>query len=160
MTSTATPRPFTGRHMLFTMLGFFAVVFAANMTMVYFAASSWTGLVVKNSYVASQEFDTTTAKLEAAAALDIHPTVDFANGKLTVTLRTKAGEAVGAANVSVTLGRPSHEGEDRTVAMTAAGNGAYEAADQRATGQWTGTVSAEVSGFGTWTRPIRLLVKG
>ena len=62
-------RQFTGKHMLAIMLGFFAVVLAANMTMVYFARHSWTGLVVENSYVASQQFNAKMAETRAQAAL-------------------------------------------------------------------------------------------
>ena len=50
-------RPFTGRHMAIIIISFFAVIIAVNLTMAYFARSSWTGLVVKNSYVASQSFN-------------------------------------------------------------------------------------------------------
>ena len=53
---------FSGRHMLLTMLAFFGVIIGVNLTMAWFARSSWTGLVVENSYVASQEFN---AKMEA-----------------------------------------------------------------------------------------------
>ena len=48
---------FTGRHMLGIMLAFFATVIAVNVTMAMFASKSWTGFVVRNSYVASQEFN-------------------------------------------------------------------------------------------------------
>ncbi len=54
---TPQPKPFTGRHMLFAMLAFFGVIIAVNLTMAVFATKSWTGLVVKNSYVASQAFN-------------------------------------------------------------------------------------------------------
>ena len=50
-------RRFTGGHMLALVCGFFGVVIAVNLTMALFATGSWTGLVVKNSYVASQHFN-------------------------------------------------------------------------------------------------------
>ena len=61
MTGNRTMREFTGKHMLAIMIAFFGVVFAVNFTMVYFSRHSWTGLVVENSYVASQEFNEKTA---------------------------------------------------------------------------------------------------
>ena len=94
MSQTQTARPFTGRHMLLIMLGFFAVVLTANMTMVYFASHSWSGLVVKNSYVASQEFNETTDKMMANAAVDVLPALAYEAGILRVKLQTKAGQAV------------------------------------------------------------------
>jgi nitrogen fixation protein FixH len=152
-------RPFTGKHMLAIMLGFFAVVLAANMTMVYFAKSSWTGLVVPNSYVASQEFNEKTAALVASESADVHPVLSFEAGTLKLTLRTKGGDAVPANTVKVSLGRPSHEGEDRTVDLVSKGGGLFEAPQQLAGGQWTGTVSADLPGHGAWSRPIRIIVK-
>ena len=35
-------RPFTGRHMAIIIISFFAVIIAVNLTMAYFARSSWT----------------------------------------------------------------------------------------------------------------------
>ena len=39
------------------MLAFFGVIIAVNVVMATLASTSWTGLVVENSYVASQEFN-------------------------------------------------------------------------------------------------------
>lgn len=50
-------RPFTGRHMLVAMLGFFGIVVTVNFTMAWFASSTFGGTVVDNSYVASQKFN-------------------------------------------------------------------------------------------------------
>ena len=60
---------FTGRHMLAAMLAFFGVIIAVNITMAVFAQTSWTGFVVRNSYVASQEFNGKVAAARAQAAL-------------------------------------------------------------------------------------------
>ena len=50
-------RPFTGRHMTAILAGFFGVVIAVNLLMANFATSTFGGIVVENSYVASQEFN-------------------------------------------------------------------------------------------------------
>ena len=55
--STLFKGPFTGWHMLTVMCLFFAVIIAVNVTMAVFAGSSWSGLIVKNTYVASQTFN-------------------------------------------------------------------------------------------------------
>jgi nitrogen fixation protein FixH len=149
---------FTGRHMLMIMLAFFGVIIAANMTMVYYATQSWTGLVVKNSYVASQEFNETTARLEQAAA-DVHSVVAYSLGKVTLSLDDNAGQAVQASNVRVMIGRPSHEGDDRVIILSQKSNGVYEAEHSLGNGQWSGQVTADVVGHPPWQRPLRLLVK-
>ena len=53
----ARPREFTGKHMLVIMFAFFGVIIAVNLTMATFAHTSWSGLVVQNSYVAGQHFN-------------------------------------------------------------------------------------------------------
>ena len=50
-------RKYTGRHMAIWMIAFFGVVIAVNLTMAKIAVSSFGGVVVDNSYVASQEFN-------------------------------------------------------------------------------------------------------
>ncbi len=55
--SVSAPRRFTGRHMAIIMVAFFAVVIAVNLTMARLAGASFTGVVVENSYVASQHYN-------------------------------------------------------------------------------------------------------
>lgn len=149
---------FTGRHMLIILLAFFGVVFAANFTMAYFAFSSWTGLVVKNSYVASQEFNETTEKLENAAK-GIDTDISYSAEKLTITLSERGGSGIFASNVEIRLGRPFNEKQDQVIALSAAGNGVFSADVALAKGQWVGAVSANIPGHSGWQRPIRLNVE-
>lgn len=44
------------------------MVIAVNVTMAFYASSSWSGLVVENTYVASQEFNGKAAAMKAMAA--------------------------------------------------------------------------------------------
>ena len=149
---------FTGRHMAAILLLFFGVIFTANFTMAYFAFSSWTGLVVKNSYVASQKFNETTAKLEKSA-LAVNTTTDYQNGILTVTFIADSTHNVVPTNVAVMLGRPSREGEDRKIALEPKGDGIFTAMHVLAKGQWGGNITADIAGFEDWQRPVYLVVK-
>ena len=69
--------PFTGRKMLFSVLAFFGVIIAANMTMMTFALTTHTGTVVPNSYVASQDFNkhiaADAAQKRTGLAISIQP---------------------------------------------------------------------------------------
>ena len=47
----------TGRHVLVITLAAFGVIIAVNLVMAFLAVGSFPGLEVKNSYVASQQFD-------------------------------------------------------------------------------------------------------
>ena len=49
-------RELKGKHVLTGFLLFFGVIIAVNFTMARLASTTWTRLVVKNSYVASQKF--------------------------------------------------------------------------------------------------------
>lgn len=48
---------FTGWHMAGILVAFFAVIIAVNMTMARYAVSTFGGVTVENSYVASQHFN-------------------------------------------------------------------------------------------------------
>jgi nitrogen fixation protein FixH len=149
---------FTGRHMLLIMLGFFAVVLVANLTMVYFARQSWTGLVVRNSYVASQEFNEKTDAQIKAAEIDAH--IRLAGEDVIVTLTGKKGEAVRADAVVLNVGRPSHEGEDSSIPLLPRGDGSFAARHGLDRGQWSGSITARVPGRESWSRPVLILVEG
>lgn len=51
------PGRFTGKYMALVMVGFFAVVVGVNVLLASFAVSTFSGVVVENSYVASQGFN-------------------------------------------------------------------------------------------------------
>ncbi|WP_421718486.1 FixH family protein [Algiphilus sp.] len=63
------PNPFTGWHFLAIILAFFCVIISVNLFMAWNATNSWTGLVVKNSYVASQHFNEVTAEKRRQLAM-------------------------------------------------------------------------------------------
>ncbi|KRA84483.1 FixH family protein [Altererythrobacter sp. Root672] len=50
-------RQFTGWHMATILVAFFGIVIAVNFTMARYASSTFGGIVVENSYVASQKFN-------------------------------------------------------------------------------------------------------
>lgn len=50
-------RRFTGWHMTAILLAFFGVIVAVNFTMAAFATRTFGGVVVENSYVASQKYN-------------------------------------------------------------------------------------------------------
>ena len=66
-TEAKKPFTFTGWHMLAIMLAFFGTIITVNFTMAYLATSTWSGLVVKNTYVASQQFNGKAAAAKARA---------------------------------------------------------------------------------------------
>jgi nitrogen fixation protein FixH len=152
-------RLFTGRHMLYIVVSFFIVVLIANMTMVYFAKRSWSGLVVANSYVASQHFNEDTKRLQAMLDLGIAPSVKYSNGVLSLTLMDAQNAPIAAHNVTVRIGRPIFEGDDRTISLVPSTLGAFSATEKLGVGVWAGRVIADVPGQPRWERAIRFIVK-
>ena len=57
MTKPAANGEFTGRHMLFSMIGGFGIIMAVNFYMASLATSGFGGVIVENTYVASQKFN-------------------------------------------------------------------------------------------------------
>jgi nitrogen fixation protein FixH len=152
------PRTFTGRHMLAAMVAFFGVIVAVNVTMAIFAMKSWTGLVVKNSYVASQEFNDRAEAGRAQAALGWDVELTYSDGELRYRLVRENGAAVALTGLEVVLGRPAYEAEDTTIALTPISDGGFGGNVKLGDGQWIVRVSAEAGLAKPWLDIRRIYV--
>jgi nitrogen fixation protein FixH len=150
---------FTGRHMLAIMLAFFGVIIAANLTMAIFALTSWTGLVVQNSYVASQEFNDRAQAGRAQAALGWDGELAYAQGVLRYTLVRDNGAPVALTGVEVTLGRPAYEADDITIELSPTDGGGFGGEIVLGDGQWVVRVSAEAGLANPYLDIRRILVR-
>src|SRR5690606_29528330 len=90
------------------------------------------GLVVENSYVASQVWD---ARAEAQEALGWTARAGWADGHLTVDLHDAAGAPVRGMALEALVGRPTLAAEDRALALAFDG-AAYSAPADLAPGAW------------------------
>lgn len=152
-------REFTGRHMLAIMLVFFGVIISVNVTMAVFARTSWTGFVVKNSYVASQEFNGRLAEARAQAALGWTETLTIADGRVGFTLIDREGRPVPILASTLTLKRPAYEGEDEVVQLAVEADGASANHAVR-DGIWIATVEADVGLEHPFVDARRIVVSG
>ena len=101
-------RPVTGYRVFLIILGFFGVIIAANLTMLISATSTFGGLVVDNSYVASQTFD---ADRDAARSQPMHRWRVQATSLADTSLRLAITDGVGpVSGLSLTAEahRPTH----------------------------------------------------
>lgn len=64
-----TTGPFTGKHITVILVAFFAVVITVNLVMARYATSTFGGVVVDNSYVAGQKFNSWLKEAEKERAL-------------------------------------------------------------------------------------------
>jgi nitrogen fixation protein FixH len=109
--SKSQEKEFTGRHMLMIMVGAFGIIIAVNLTMAFNAVGTFPGVEVKNSYVASQNFDKNRASQQA---LGWTTDVRLEDGVLHLVFTVADGQPVRAELLSVTLGRSTHVRDDQT----------------------------------------------
>ena len=138
-------RPFTGRHMLGLMLAFFGVIVSVNFVMASYAASTFGGVVVDNSYVASQRFNGWLEQARAQEQLGwrVETGVDAA-ARLRVALRDRFGGPVAGA-ISVVARHPLGRVPDHVVAMRRDGDG-YRGDTPLPAGRWLLRIDVRAGG--------------
>jgi nitrogen fixation protein FixH len=124
--------PLTGRRVALISSGLFLLVLAPNIALTVTAVRTFSGLVVPNSYVASQEFDRVKAAQEA---LGWRIALAHDDDILRLDLADPAGHAVHPPAFAVTVGRPTTTRDDRTLAMQPTPTG-YAADAALAPGHW------------------------
>ena len=135
--------PFTGRKFLIIIVLFFLVIIGANMAMLYAALQSWGGLVVKNSYIASQSFNADSARSAAQPIRQWAVAFDAAEDGLRVVVQDASGAAVEGLGLSAVVGRPTHEREDVALSFQAVGGGVYRADHVLAPGAWRAQLTVQ-----------------
>lgn len=158
-THTPKRRQFTGYHMILVMVAFFGTIITVNMIMAWHATHSWTGLVVKNSYVASQHFNEVTAQKQAQAALGWRASIDYQNQQMTVAVTDNTGAAIENAIVTAALGRPAHEQLDRTLQFAETVAGTYTVSEALEPGLWQADFTVTDAKGVVWTKSYRFITK-
>ena len=128
------PRTFTGRHMTMVLVAFFGTIIVVNFTMARFASSTFGGVVVENSYVASQHFNRWLDEAEAQRALgwmaeasrnaDDHVEIMLTGAPAAVTMTAEARHPLGAL-------------PDAKLDFAHVGDGRYVSRDPLPAGRWT-----------------------
>lgn len=144
-------REFTGWHMLAIMVAFFGVIIVVNLIMATSAVRSWSGLVVQNSYVASQEFNEKSIIGKAHAALNWQEHLNYENGVVTYRLTDINGQPIKAVGATAVFRRPVNEKEDQTLNMLPSGNNTLSAEAQLMDGNWV----VEVNTYAGLDEPYR-----
>jgi len=148
--AAAVPAPgtFTGRHMLLVMIAFFGVIISVNVMLAVFSSTTWSGLVVQNSYVASQEFQVKRDALAAQQALGWKPHFSYAPGVSRFILSDAAGKPVDLGTVSIQVNRPIGTKDDVNVEVDAGPDGAYVAEMNLGAGVWDVLISTPTTAEG------------
>lgn len=154
-----TGKPFTGWHFLAIMVAFFGTIITVNLVMAYYANSTWSGLVVQNSYVASQEFNGKVAEVKRQDELGWKPSLTSANNVISWQLTTKEGQPVVTDTVHLTLSRPVTDTEDLGVDLVKGPDGIWTSEQKLHDGLWIAVVDAQTRDAGNWRETVRFTVK-
>ncbi|MCA1405284.1 FixH family protein [Ensifer sp. IC3342] len=154
------PRGFTGWHMVGVMGLFFGTIISVNLVMAWNASRSWSGLVVENTYIASQQFNGKVAQTRAFAASGIAGALAADADTIRYTL-TRNGEAERTAErVVAVFKRPVEEHEDVRVELDSQAPGAFVAAQALKPGQWIADITAMAGEEVVYRQAIRFMVPG
>jgi nitrogen fixation protein FixH len=131
-------RKFTGWHFTAIMVIGFGIVVAVNFLMASLAVSSFGGVVVENSYVASQNFNKWLEEADRQNALGWELTVRRAgDGRLEVLTEGAPDDA----RVAVELRHPLGKDEPLAWTLTANGDGLFTSTDRLPEGRWIARVA-------------------
>lgn len=128
-------RPLTGKKVLVWFLGFFFVVVGANITMSWFAVTTFSGVETEDAYAKGRDFNDEIARVEKQR--DLGWTIKVGARALakdetflSLTITDKQGASLEALDVTGLLVRRVHKGVDQTLTFAPMGKGTYVAAAQ------------------------------
>ena len=151
-------REIKGWHVLAFTVAAFGVIIAVNLVMAYKAISTFPGLEVENSYVASQTFDV-DRKAQESLGWTVAPSYDGAKGEMVLAFTDAAGKPVVVEALVVLLGRVTEAREDSTPRFVYEG-GVYVAPATLDPGKWMLHVSARSGDGVLFQQRLNLFVKG
>lgn len=135
-------RELTGRKVFFITTGAFGVIIAVNLVMAYSAISTFPGVEVRNSYIASQGFDAARDRQEALG-WDASVSHDPAQGMLRLALTDRAtGLPAEVRRLEVLVGRATEARDDQRPAFDPIG-GVWQAPATLTRGKWIVRIEAE-----------------
>jgi Predicted integral membrane protein linked to a cation pump len=127
---------FTGWHMVGVMCLFFGTIISVNFYMAWQATHTWSGLVVKNTYIASQEFNGKVAEAKALAATGVVGTLDIDGSDILYRLSGAGEKAVAADGMTLSFKRPVGEDQDFNLSLEPQGEGVFSARHELPGGTW------------------------
>lgn len=137
--------PFTGWHMLVVVLLFFGVIVGANVVLAVTATGTFPGLVVHNSYVASQEYNDLLAEARSREGVDWRMDLEAPDGVVNIQFVNSDGRSEHYLLVTALAGRPSSALEDREIEFIETAEG-YRSPEPLSPGLWEIDVEARRGG--------------
>ena len=141
----------TGRHVAAMFTGGFGIIIAVNLLLATKAVSTFPGLEVPNSYVASQSFDT---RRNAQNALGWTSHVDYRDGSVLVAVLNQDGNPAPIRDLTAHIGRPTEARDDVALALDRKGRVAVDLAQ----GMWRLDLAGHADDGTAYQRAITLKV--
>ncbi len=151
-----TERKLTGWHVLAIFGGAFGVIIGVNVVLAVSAVKTFPGLEVKNSYVASQTFDT---RRDAQEALGWNVWASAEGDRVVLSITDSDGKPVQVGNLHATLGRATNVKDDTNPKFAFDGK-AYIANQKLADGNWNIRMTATSLDGIQFQQRVILHVKG
>jgi nitrogen fixation protein FixH len=143
-TNAAAAGRLTGYHILAMFVAFFGVVIAVNVFMAREAISTFGGVVVENSYVASQHFNRWLDEAASEKALGWDAvTTRSANGHVQVALK---GVPAGDIGVTAVARHPLGRMADQAMTFHRTADGGFVSDQALPAGRWRLRLELAVSG--------------
>jgi nitrogen fixation protein FixH len=158
------PKPLTGRTVLFVLIGFFGVVFGVNFLLMKLAIDTLPGTEVDSAYSASLGYekeiaaarDQNTRNWRVDAHIQRGPEGD---ATLHVEARDNGGAPLSGLKFQGRLERPTDRRADRPVALAEVGRGIYRgSAPLVAPGQWDLVLEGDAAGQRMFLSKNRVLL--
>lgn len=134
-----------GRHVLFALIGFFAVTICVNALFITMAVRTFSGEEVERSYMQGLEYNSVIEARRAQAELGWEAGVNLAAGEVLVEIARPDGSPVSGLFLEGKLRHPADTALDRPLAFREREAGLYVAeASGLPEGQWV--LTARVDG--------------
>lgn len=146
----------TGKHVFAITASAFAVIIGVNVLLAFQAVSTFPGLEVKNSYVASQGFNDRKAAQEALG-WSLAPS--YGEGRIDLAFTDKTGQPVAVQDLDVLIGRTTSTAQDARPQFVQAGD-VYTAPLDLAQGKWMVKVTAKSPDGTLFEQRSELFVNG
>ena len=121
----------TGRHVFIWISAFFGVMFIANGFFVYYARTTWPGVVEKSPYQASQKFNQTIRQAEAQDERSWTMQLQLKRRQndvyLLIEAKDKLDNPLSDLTILANIGRPATESFDQQLELSSEGSGLYQA---------------------------------
>src|SRR5262245_62135252 len=156
----AAGRQFTGWHMWAIAIAFFGVVIGVNIWLAVVSATSWTGMVVTDPYVAGQQFETNRIAHEAQVAAGWTATFTYTPGMGRLVIVDGARNPVDLGDVSLQINRPVGGHDDQTLKLEPSPAGGYQAKLDLPSGIWEAVITAADTPKGPFELTTRFHVGG